>query len=271
MTDSYPADILVDTQWLASHVGDPNLRIVDCDLPDAYGRAHIPGAVNPADHYYKDPQDKRFVAEPARFAEMMAALGIGNDTLVVGYDTAGLRLAARLWWALNYYGHNQVRILNGGWGQWLAEGRPITMAKPKIGQTSFTPRGPDESLRASAEDVMAALAKPGTVVLDVRSKAEWQGQDARGNKRAGHMPGAVFREWTASMTEDQQCFKPADELRTELEQLGVTPDKEVITVCQAGIRAAHSLVTLKLLGYEKVRNYDGSFADWANRDDTPLV
>jgi thiosulfate/3-mercaptopyruvate sulfurtransferase len=271
MTGYARSDILVDTAWLQQHLGDPDLRIVDCDLPDAYGRAHIPGAVNPADHYYKDPADRRFIAPPAEFAAMMAKLGIGNRTLVVGYDASGLRLAARLWWSLNYYGHTSVRILNGGWPHWLAEGRPVTMDRPRVAAAEFTPGAPDAALCASAEDVMSALTDRDRLVLDVRSDAEWEGREDRGNRRAGHMPGAVHREWSQNLEADGHLFKPADQLRAEFAALGVSPDREVITVCQAGVRAALALVTLKLIGYEQVRNYDGSFFDWANRDDTPLV
>jgi thiosulfate/3-mercaptopyruvate sulfurtransferase len=270
MTGYARDDILVSGDWLQSRLGRPGLQIVDCDLPDAYGRAHLPGAANPRDHYYKDPDDKRFIAQPERFAAMMEALGIGNDTEVVAYDASGLRLAARLWWSLNYYGHTKVHILDGGWNLWLKQGRPITMASAKLEPVRFTPSVPDGSF-VGAEYVMEALSRPDAVVLDVRSDAEWDGKDDRGNKRAGRMPGAVHHEWLKNLTEEDQHFKPAPELRAAFEALGVTPDKEVITVCQAGIRAASAAVTLRLLGYEKVRVYDGSFADWANREDTPLV
>ncbi|MPZ49804.1 MAG: sulfurtransferase [Dehalococcoidia bacterium] len=263
-------DILVDADWLESRLGEPNLRVVDCDLPDAFGRAHLPGAVNPKDHYYKDPSDSRFIAPPEQFAAMMETLGIGDETLVVGYDASGLRLAARLMWSLNYYGHANVRILDGGWNLWLKQGRPITMATVKPGAAKFTPKPADETF-VGAEHVMAALQRPDAVVLDVRSDAEWQGKEARGNKRAGRMPGAVHHEWLKNLTAEDQHYLPAAELRAAMESLGVTPDKEVITVCQAGIRAASAAVALRLLGYEDVRVYDGSFQDWANRDDTPLV
>ena len=262
-------DILVDAEWLQARLGERGVRVVDCDVPEAYGRAHLPGAVNPKDHYYKDPRDSRFVAPPEQFAQMMEALGIDDETMVVGYDASGLRLAARLWWCLNYYGHSQVRILDGGWNLWLKEGRPITMARPKVGPAHITPKEPDGSF-VNAEYVMGALQRPDAVVLDVRSQAEWEGKDSRGNKRAGRMPGAVHHEWQQNLTAEDQHFKSADEMRAGFEALGLTPEKEIITVCQAGVRAASAAVALRLLGYPNVRVYDGSFADWANRDDTPL-
>jgi thiosulfate/3-mercaptopyruvate sulfurtransferase len=271
MTDYARADLLVDTAWLQQHLDDPNLRIVDCDSRDAYRRVHIPHSVCPADNFFKDPQDRRFIMGPEQFAATMAELGIGDDTEVVTYDAGGTT-AGRLWWCLNYYGHSRVRVLNGGWNQWLAEGRPITMAETKVSASQpFTPQA-NESMKVSAEDVMERLEKPGVVILDVRSDAEWNGSNTRGNKRQGHMPGAVHLEWTNNLTpDDLRRYKSADDLRAMFEAAGVTPDKEVVTVCQGGIRAAQAAFTLTLLGYERVRNYDGSFSDWGNRDDTPIV
>jgi thiosulfate/3-mercaptopyruvate sulfurtransferase len=136
--------------------------------------------------------------------------------------------------------------------------------------TRFTPR-PDPYLMASADDVKAAIGKSGTVILDVRSDGEWQGAESRSNRRTGRIPGSVHIEWLHNVTGDAaQLLKSADELRKMYEAAGVTPDKEVITVCQAGIRAAQSATTLRLLGYDRVRVYDGSFAEWGNRDDTPI-
>jgi thiosulfate/3-mercaptopyruvate sulfurtransferase len=272
MADYARSDLLVDSTWLQEHLDDPNLRVVDCDVPDAYRRAHIPGAVNPKDNFFKDPDtNRRFVMTPEQFQAEMARLGIGDETLVIAYDSGGTT-AGRLWWCLNYYGHSHVRVLNGGWNHWLMDGRPMTMAEPKLETPStFTPRL-EPSLLADAEHIMAALERPDVVVLDVRSDGEWDGSNLRGNKRQGHMPGAVHIEWTHNLTPDElRRFKSSEELKSMFESAGVTPDKEVITVCQGGIRAAQAAFTLSLLGYDKVRNYDGSFGDWGNRDDTPIV
>ena len=271
MTDYTRPELLVDGSWLQEHLDDPNLRIVDCDTRDAFRRAHIPSAVCPADNFFKDPNDRRFVMPPDLFAETMAGLGIGDDTDVVTYDAGGIT-AARLWWCLNYYGHTRVRVLNGGWNQWLADGRPMTMAETRPSASKpFTPRVND-SIRAGAEDILERLEKPEVVILDVRTDGEWDGSNTRGNKRQGHMPGAVHLEWTNNLTaDDLRRFKSPDDLRAMYEAAGVTPDKEIVTVCQGGIRAAQTAFTLTLLGYERVRNYDGSFSDWGNRDDTPIV
>jgi thiosulfate/3-mercaptopyruvate sulfurtransferase len=271
MADYAHPEMLVDGEWLQAHLEDRNLRIVDCDPPDAYKRVHIPGAVNPNDNFMKNPEDRRFIMTPEQYAAEMARLGIGDDTLVVSYDAAGTT-AGRFWWCLNYYGHPNAKVLNGGWNTWLKQGRPVTMALPQVAaSTPFTPRAND-AMYATAEHVMANLEKPGFVVLDVRSDGEWEGANMRGNKRQGHMPGAVHLEWTHNLTaDDEKRWKDAAELKSMFEAAGVTPDKQVVTVCQGGIRAAQAAFTLALLGYGDVRNYDGSFGDWGNRDDTPIV
>ena len=230
MADYPRGELLVEGDWLQEHLNDPDLRIVDCDMPDAYRRAHIPGAVCPADHYFKNPDDRRFIMQPEQFAKAMADLGIGDDTLVVAYDAAAVT-AGRLWWCLNYYGHTNVRVLNGGWNQWLAEGRPITMATTRPPAPGpFTPRA-DESMRATAEYVMEHLDDPNVVIWDVRSDAEWNGTNTRGNKRQGHMPGAVHLEWTHNLTVDElKRWKPEAELREQLAACGITPEKQIITV-----------------------------------------
>jgi thiosulfate/3-mercaptopyruvate sulfurtransferase len=273
MADYAHPEMLVECDWLQAHLDDPSLVIVDCDLPDQYRRAHISGAINPTvDHYYKDPADRRFIMGPETFAATMAAMGIGDDTPVVGYDASGGLYAARLWWCLAYYGKRDARVLNGGWNAWLAEGRPITMAEPpRRPPARFTPR-PDPSVYASAEYIMAkGIPSADVVLLDVRSDGEWTAANDRGNRRAGRMPGAVHLEWLNNLqTDEGRRLKPAADLRAQFEALGVMPDKEIVTVCQGGIRASQAALALTLLGYERVRNYDGSFFDWANREDTPL-
>ena len=271
MTDYARGDMLVEGAWLQDHLNDTNLRIVDCDTRDAYRRGHIPGAVFPSDTFLKNPDDRRFIMTPDQFAAEMKSLGIDDDTLVIAYDQAS-NTASRLWWALNYYGHSNVKVLNGSWNQWLAEGRPVTIA-PASHTTSdpFTPK-PNEAVYASAEYIMEHLSDPAVLVLDVRSDGEWDGTVTRNNKRQGHMPGAVHLEWTHNLAPDgNKRWKTADELKSMFEGAGVTPDKEVVTVCQGGIRAAQAAFTLSLLGFDKVRNYDGSFGDWGNREDTPIV
>jgi thiosulfate/3-mercaptopyruvate sulfurtransferase len=230
MADYAHSEMLVDGEWLQAHLEDPDLRIVDCDPPDAYRRVHIPGAVSPNDNFMKNPDDRRFIMTPEQFAAEMARLGIGDDTLVVSYD-AGSTTAGRFWWCLNYYGHTNAKVLNGGWNKWLKEGRPVTMAQPQASaSTTFTPRA-DNTLYATAEHIMSNLESPDFVVLDVRSDGEWDGSNTRGNKRQGHMPGAVHMEWVNNLTQDdEKRWKDADELREMYAACGITPDKQIVTV-----------------------------------------
>jgi thiosulfate/3-mercaptopyruvate sulfurtransferase len=223
-------EMLVDGDWLEARLGDANLRIVDCDGAAAYRRAHIPGAVFSDKHPYKSAANHRVVMEPDEFAEAMSALGIGNDTEVVAYDSNGAVSSGRLWWCLNYFGHKRVRVLNGGWARWLVDGRPITMAESKPAASKFTPRV-DESVLATSEYVLAAMSRPDVVILDVRSDGEWDGSEARGNPRGGHIPGAVHLENKLSMSADAaEAFKDPEALRQLFESCGITPDKEVITL-----------------------------------------
>ena len=222
-------DMLVETDWLAAHLDDPKLRVVDADYPHAYGRAHIPGAVGHLSDnaYLKTKTGDVHVMGPEQAAETFAGMGIGDDTPVVVYDGDRSRLATRFWWVLTYYGHRDVRVLNGGFDKWLVEGRPVTMAHPTVVPASFTPR-PDESVLGTCDLLRAGVGRADTLFLDVRSEGEYQGTLSRRNKRVGHVPGAIHLEWTNFVTEDPtHVFKPAAELREMLRARGVTPDKNV--------------------------------------------
>jgi thiosulfate/3-mercaptopyruvate sulfurtransferase len=155
--------MLVEGAWLQDHLGDPNVRIVDCDTRDAYRRAHIPGAVFPSDTFLKNPDDRRFVMTPEQFAAEMKSLGIDDDTLVIAYDQAS-NTASRMWWALNYYGHTNVRVLNGGWQQWVAEGRPLSL---KMAATATRCSGSSPGRPA------ATLERPNASCARTRSAARW--------------------------------------------------------------------------------------------------
>src|SRR5690606_9669671 len=174
MADYPRGDLLVEGAWLQEHLNDPNLRIVDCDTRDAYRRAHIPGAVFPSDTFLKNPDARRFVMTPEQFAAEMKSLGIDDDTLGIAYDQAS-NTAGRLWWALNYSGHTNVKVLNGSWLQWVAEGRPISLKMESYTTDKpFTPKV-DESLLATADYILEKLNDPNVVIWDVRSDGEWNG------------------------------------------------------------------------------------------------
>ena len=229
-------DFLVETDWLEAHLDDANIRIVDCDQFDLYRRAHIKNAVGIRVHHYikqpeytTDPRKYPLVAPPDVFSELMGSMGIGNDNLVVAYDNGGSLSATRFWWVLNYYGHSNVKVLNGGWRKWFDEGRPITLDSPEIQATTFTPHeNPD--LVCTLDYGVSQVGNPDTIFLDVRSDGEWEGTNDRGNKRAGRVPEAIHLEWLNFITDDKhRTLKPANELRAMLEERGVTPDKQVIT------------------------------------------
>lgn len=221
-------EFLVDADWVAAHLDDPNVVVVDGDVEAGYLRGHIPGAVLVPDNYEKDPATGRVhILPPEGFAAMCQNLGIGDDTLVVAYDNNQSLYAARLWWALNYYGHSNVKVLDGGWRQWVVEGRPVSFdhPPPRSGAT-FTPRA-DESIMVKVDELKAACALSDALILDVRSDGEYTGANDRGNQRAGHIPGAVHLEWFNVMERDSHRFKPAAEIRQLLNQHGITPDKAV--------------------------------------------
>ena len=221
-------EMLADSQWLATHLQDDNIRIVDCDNREAYRRAHIPGATTFRGHHYlKEKEGALHVMGPDEFAQAMGALGIGADSLVVAYDGFSGLYATRFWWALSYYGHANAKVLNGGWDTWLAEGRPVTTAATRPAKAVFTPQVREDFI-ARWEHVQDAIDTD-TVVLDTRSDAEWTGENDRGTKRGGRVFGAVHLEWLNYVDPKTRQFKPAVELRSLFEQAGVRPECEVIT------------------------------------------
>ena len=279
----YPnRDLLAETDWLAEHIGDANLRVVDCDEYPAYQRLHIEGAIGlRVHHYLKEAGDSAsgpgigvHIMPPERFAKTMASHGISNDTLVVAYDNLGGLYAARLWWSLDYYGHSACKVLNGGFRKWYEEGRPVTMDAPHVDRGSFQVKAVRQDICATRQSVAGSIGRDDTVIWDVREAAEHEGVDNRPNKRHGHIPGARHLEWldlTVKPPMRSGRLLPADEIAARLAAIGVTPDKRVITHCQAGIRAAHAAFVLRLMGYPDSRNYDASWSEWGNVDDTPVT
>ncbi len=270
-------ELLAEPDWLSQHLDDPGVRIIDCAVLEAYRRAHIPGAVHLPVHYYikeagpPGADHGTFVMPPAEFEALMSRLGVSNDTLVVTYDDNNALVAARLWWVLNYYGHANVKVLNGGWHRWLTEGRPITFHATRPKPAIFTAR-PNPGLIADADYLKRRIGDPACQILDARTDAEWDGTNDRGNRRVGRVPGAKHLEWVRFVeTADTRRFLPAEEIEQLLTDAGFTRDRATITYCQGGIRAAHAAFAMTLVGYDDVRVYDGSMRDWANRDDTPLT
>ncbi|MBI2919407.1 MAG: sulfurtransferase [Chloroflexi bacterium] len=259
---------LVESDWLAQHLNDADLRVVDVRAAEKYQEGHVPGALNLALAQVTITQPVTgMAAPPEKFAEVMGSLGIGNNSRVVIYDDNALS-AARLFWLLDYYGHQQVSLLNGGYPKWAAENREVTKIATRTTPGSFTAQA-DPNKVATKQDVLDRLNNPGIAVVDARTPKEYTGEDVR-SARGGRIPGAVNINWTDTLVPQTAVFKPASELRDMLSKAGVTPDKEAISYCQTGVRAAVDYLVLRLLGYPKVRNYDGSWVEWGNDPNTPI-
>lgn len=222
------SEYLVEADWLAVHKDDVNVVVIDCDVDPAYHRGHIPGAVVVSDNFEKDSDSGRVhLMSSEQFKSMCENLGIGDDTLVIVYDNSQSNYAARLWWALNTYGHSNVKVLNGGWRAWLAGGNAVGLERTAaVSSVTFTPKR-DELLLVKVGELKEACELGTSIIWDVRSDSEWDGSNSRGNKRVGHVPGAVHLEWFNVMDRATHRFKPANEIKQILSQAGVTPDKMV--------------------------------------------
>jgi thiosulfate/3-mercaptopyruvate sulfurtransferase len=260
---------LVETDWVAAHSSDASIRIVDM-RQSGYADGHVPGAVYLSPVAIRDAKaPPTFLPTPAAFEEMMAKAGISDATRVVVYDERGGIYAARLWWILNYFGHSNVALMNGGWVKWSAEHRPITTDAPAPRQVRFTAK-PQPKWVATAADVVGAIDKPGVKIVDARTAAEIEGKDLRNIRRGGFVPSSTPVYWEDLLDPAQRTFKPADELKNIYESRGILPSSEVIAYCQVGMRASVDLFALHLIGYDRLRNYYGAWEEWGNRDDLPL-
>lgn len=275
---------LVSTEWLAAHLGDPNIRLLDGSftLPNVkptaqeeYARRHIPGAVffdidaisdhaNPLPHMLPRPDD---------FARMAGALGIGDATQVIVYDIAGFGSAPRVWWMMRVFGHDNVAILNGGLPKWLAENRPVTRDVPQPQPARFTPRFDASRVRSKA-DVVANLASRQAQVLDARSAARFAGTAAepRPGLRAGHIPGSISVPYDRLGDPATKMFLPAEAIAQRFAEAGVARDKPVVTSCGSGVTACALAFGLHLIGWGKAAVYDGSWSEWGlENNDTPVA
>ena len=228
MADYPRNDLLVETDWLAEHLTDPNVRVIEmAEDGSSFEAGHIPGAALSPTWQVKGSEQRRLVAPPDEAKAWFESVGIGDDTLVVGYDRFRSRDASRLWWVLNYYGHTNVRVLNGGWTKWTAEGREVETGPSLVagGGVTFTP-SPNHAIESDVDKLKAAIGADDTVIWDVRTEAEYTGENSRGNARVGHVPGAAFLEWVNLVAEDD-TFKSAEEIEEIARGLGITPEKTV--------------------------------------------
>jgi thiosulfate/3-mercaptopyruvate sulfurtransferase len=272
----YAKDVLVDTQWVEDHLDDPSVRIVEVDEnPALYAEAHIPGAIG--FDWKRDLQDqvRRSFLGPEGFGELLGSRGISNDHAIVLYGDRNNWFAAYTYWYLKYYGHDDVKLVDGPREKWIAEGRPTTAEVPRYPTASFAAKPGDDTIRARRDDVQGALDAP-TKLVDVRSPQEFSGEliamagyEHEGAQRAGHIPGAASIPWAQAVREDG-TFKSADELRALYGGKGVL-DGDVIAYCRIGERSAHTWFVLhELLGHPDVKNYDGSWTEWGSLVDVPI-
>jgi thiosulfate/3-mercaptopyruvate sulfurtransferase len=278
-------DALVSTQWVEDHLHDPGIRIIESDEDVLlYEQGHIPGSVKL--DWHTDLQDSvvRDYVQRERFEELLSERGIGNDTMVILYGDKNNWWATYAFWVFQLFGHTNAKIMDGGRQKWIAEERPLTREVPNYPRTDYrAPERNDSQIRAFRDEVMALLngdrkgLREGVALVDVRSNPEYTGEmihminyPQEGAQRGGHIPGAKNIPWATAVREDG-TFKSADELRAIYGGKGIAPDKDVVAYCRIGERSSHTWFVLTyLLGYPKVRNYDGSWTEWGNLVDAPI-
>ena len=273
-------EVLVDTQWAEEHLKDPKVRIaeVDYDSKANYELGHIPGAV--LFDWKNDINDPitRNVLSKESCQNLLQNAGINNDTTLLLYGDFNNWFAAFAFWVLKYYGYKDVRLINGGRKKWLQEDRALTKDVPTYSQGNFAANEPDSNIRVFLDEVKRAVSAPELKMVDVRSPKEFTGEilappeyPTEHAQRGGHIPGAVNIPWAQAVNDSDGTFKSTDELKQLYESKGITPDKEIIAYCRIGERSSHTWFVLKyLLGYPKVKNYDGSWTEWGNMIANPI-
>jgi len=273
----YEKDVLVDTDWVAEHLDDDGIRIVEVDEnPALYAESHIPGAIG--FDWKQDLQDqvKRDFLGPQEFGELMGSRGISNDHTVLLYGDRNNWFAAYTYWYFKYYGHDDVKLINGPREKWIEEGRETTSDVPSYDGAKFEAKGADKDIRAWRDEVLDALDED-TKLVDVRSPQEYSGEliamagyEQEGAQRAGHIPGAASVPWAQAVNEDG-TFKSKDELEELYKSKGVLDGDPIIAYCRIGERSAHTWFVLhELLGKDDVKNYDGSWTEWGNMVNVPI-
>ena len=280
MSYAHP-EVLVSTEWVAEHINDPKVRIVevDYDPESAYEEGHIENAG--LAWWKRDINDPvaRDIISKEQFEQLMSRLGVSNDTVLVLYGDFNNWFAAFAFWVFKYYGHEDVRIMNGGRKKWELENRAYTKDMPSFTPTEYKVKAVNEEFRAYYDDVRKIVDSrdPNYALVDVRSPKEYSGEitappeyPMEHAQRGGHIPGAKNIPWAKAVNDDG-TFKSVDELKQLYESQGITPDKNIVAYCRIGERSSHTWFVLKyLLGYPKVKNYDGSWTEWGNMIRNPI-
>jgi thiosulfate/3-mercaptopyruvate sulfurtransferase len=279
MADYKHPEVLVSTESVANNLNAPNTRLVEVDVDTtAYDQGHIPGAVGWNWQTQLQDNIKRDLIDKAALEKLLGQSGISNDTTILLYGDNNNWFAAYAFWQLKYYGHQNVKLINGGRKKWLEEKRPLTKDAPKVTPTTYHVRGTDGSVRAFRDDVLGIVqGKKRGHLVDVRSVDEFTGKIiappgmTETAQRAGHIPGAANVPWAQAANEDG-TFKSAEALASLYGGKGINGSDEVIAYCRIGERSSHTWFVLKyLLGYNNVRNYDGSWTEWGNLIGSPIV
>jgi thiosulfate/3-mercaptopyruvate sulfurtransferase len=271
-------EVLVDADWVEAHLSDPKVRLIEVDVDtSAYEQGHIPGAVG--FNWQKELQDQvvRAPVSQAQLEALLSRSGVSNDTTIVLYGDNNNWFAAWALWILKYYGHQDVRLLDGGRVKWLADKRELTTSVPTYARTDYHTQASKEDIRAYRDYIFTQLNRQGFAMVDVRSPGEYSGEllapanlPQEGAQRGGHIPGAANIPWSQAVNADG-TFKSAGELRALYGGKGVTEDKEVVAYCRIGERSSHTWYVLHfLLGYPNVRNYDGSWTEWGSLIGAPI-
>jgi thiosulfate/3-mercaptopyruvate sulfurtransferase len=268
---------LVSPEWAQEHLDDPGVRFVEVDVDTAaYEQGHLPGAVGWDWTSQLSDGIRRDIVSRADLSRLLSDSGIGPDTHIVLYGDNNNWFAAWAYWQLKLHGIEKVSLLNGGRKYWLDNGLPTSVDVPSYAPTGIQVAEPDYALRAFRDDILPRLGDPELALVDVRSPAEFSGEVlappglSETAQRAGHIPGATSAPWAQTVNEDG-TFKSAEQLREHYGAKGVTADKDIIAYCRIGERSSHTWFVLhELLGYERVRNYDGSWTEWGSLINVPI-
>jgi len=277
MADYAHPETLVTTDWVAQHLTDPNVKIVEVDVDTkSYDEGHVPNAIAWAWNTQLADTVRRDILSAQQFEALMSASGISPDTTVVIYGDNNNWFAAWAFWQMKIYGHKDVRLMNGGRKKWLAEGREVSTETPKPAATAYKASSPDLSLRSFLPQVQAAVSAKAVALVDVRSPPEFSGEILAPPglpetcQRGGHIPGARSIPWGKAVNDDG-TFKSYEELKALYGGEGIDGSKPVIAYCRIGERSSHSWFVLKyLLGLSNVTNYDGSWTEWGNLVGAPV-